>query len=825
MKRFSFIIIMFLTAVSAHAQTTTVTGTVLDSLTRNGEPSAIIQFFKSEDLSKPIAYTTTGEDGRFTQELTGKGSYRLLFSNMGRKEKSLDFTIDGLSVIDLGEILVEDDVQTLKAGSVTAQKTLVIMEVDKLTYKVEDDVDSKTSTVLDMLRKVPMVSVDGQDNITVNGSSSFQVYVDGKPNPMISSNPSMIFKMMPASFVKNIEVVTNPGARYDAEGVGGVLNITTNTAQTGGQSIADGHYGNITLQGATKGFGGSALYSMQKGKWAMSLNGTASQNYLGGSIIEMDRVQKLESGDITTSMRNESKIKAPIYLGSINLSYEIDSLNLISAGAGITHIGTSTEGLAQTSIKSPFMEYTYDGTTFNRMTMNSITANADYQHLWADNPDRSLILSYQFSGSPSVNDTENTFTSPSGLDLNLTDRRADGKTNSLSHTAQADFTTPLGSGRNHTFSTGLKFIGRHNYSDSRNFVYDGTEFVYTPERSLEYDFYNNIGAAYAEYSGSFGKFSIKAGARYEHTWQRVTYAEGQGENFRLDYGNLVPSGSLQYNIGAQQNIGLTYNMRISRPGITYLNPYVDISDPTAKTYGNTNLEAETGHNISLVYNYFSPKWILSLSLRQGFTGNGISQYSFFDEDNLLNTTYGNVVRTSTTGLNAFVTWIPGQKTRVIFNGSTGYNDIRSEALKQQNSGFDYSILLGLQQTLPWDLRLSLNAIGAGSSVTLQGRSSGMAIGTLGLTKSFLDDKLSLSLNGVSHLTGGKGLKIESISEGPDFTSRMSTTVPIRMLTFTLSFTFGKQSNISVKTARKTIESDSQLNSQSLGESLGTMLQL
>ena len=124
MKRFSFFIIMFLTAVTAHAQTTVVTGTVLDSLTRKGEPSAIIQFFKSEDLSKPIAYTTTGEDGRFTQELTDKGSYRLLFSNMGRKEKILDFTIDGQSVLDLGEILVEDDVQTLKAGSVTAQRPL-----------------------------------------------------------------------------------------------------------------------------------------------------------------------------------------------------------------------------------------------------------------------------------------------------------------------------------------------------------------------------------------------------------------------------------------------------------------------------------------------------------------------------------------------------------------------------------------------------------------------------------------------------------------------------------------------------------------------------
>ena len=136
MKRFSVFIIMLLTVVTAHAQTTVVTGTVLDSLTRKGEPSAIIQFFNDKDLSKPVAYTTTGEEGNFSQALTGKGSYRLLFSNMGRKEKSISFTIEGEQSIDLGDILVEDDVQTLKAGSVTAQKTLVIMEVDKLTYKV-----------------------------------------------------------------------------------------------------------------------------------------------------------------------------------------------------------------------------------------------------------------------------------------------------------------------------------------------------------------------------------------------------------------------------------------------------------------------------------------------------------------------------------------------------------------------------------------------------------------------------------------------------------------------------------------------------------------
>ena len=187
--------------------------------------------------------------------------------------------------------------------------------------------------------------------------------------------------------------------------------------------------------------------------------------------------------------------------------------------------------------------------------------------------------------------------------------------------------------------------------------------------------------------------------------------------------------------------------------------------------------------------------------------------------------YGNVVRTSTTGLNAFVTWIPGQKTRVIFNGSTGYNDIRSEALKQQNSGFDYSILLGLQQTLPWDLRLSLNAIGAGSSVTLQGRSSGMAIGTLGLTKSFLDDRLSLSINGVSHLTGGRTMKVESVSQTKDFISRTDTGVPLRQISLSLSFSFGKQDNAKIKSAKKKIQNDTELNQKSVAESLGTMMQM
>ena len=712
------------------------------------------------------------------------------------------------------------DTLVLDGSAVVAQKNLVKMDVDKITYKVEDDVDSKTSTVLDMLRKVPMVSVDGQDNITVNGSSSFQIYVDGKPNPMLSSNPSQILKFMPASAVKNIEVITNPGAKYDAEGVGGVLNINTAMSQSGSSAITEGQYGNVTLQGTTRGFGGSAYYSMQKGKWAFSVNLNSSKTYNDGALSEMERIQKKEGGDYITRTSGEADVRTPLYMGNLNLSYEIDSLNLISIGAGYLGTHPSYESLFDTEIITPLMQSAYGGSILTATSSHSITANMDYQHIWAGRPEKSLVLSYQFSGTPSYSDITNSIGSASPM----TDRRTDGFTNSLSHAIQADFSTPLGSQSGHKLNAGAKFISRHNLSDQKNLIFDGNDFEYVPDGSVMYDFFNNIGAVYAEYDGKCGPLGFKAGLRYEHTWQKVEYV--QGRDFSLDYGSVVPAASIQYNIGMQQNIGLSYNMRISRPGITYLNPYVDnLSDPTLRTYGNPDLEAETGHTLSAVYNWFSPKWIVSLTLRRNFTGNGISPYSFYDDDHILNTTYANIISTSVSGLNAFVTWIPGQKTRVMFNGGSSYNSIWSDELGQSNSGWTYNALLGFQQTLPWDLRFSLNAIASGRTYTLQGWSSGIVVGTFGLTKSILEDRLSFSLSGFTHLTGGRAIKIESISETNELISRTSTSIPLRMIAFNISFSFGKQDKVNVKKSRKSIEADSQLNTQSVSQSLGTMIQM
>ena len=819
MKKFTLLLTVLLAGFSALAQPRTVQGIVLDSLTRQGEPAAILQFFRSGDASKPVAFTTTAQDGRFSHTFTVKGSYYLLFDNMGRKQVRRDFVINGEEVIDLGEILVQDAAEVLKAGTVTAQRPLVKMEVDRMTYNVEDDVDSKTSTVLDMLRKVPMVSVDGQDNITVNGSSSFQVYVDGKPNQMMSQNASQIFKMMPASTVKNIEVVTNPGVRYDAEGVGGVLNITTNREVTGGQSAADGFYGTLRGMGSTRGFGGGLYGGLQEGKFALSVNLNAMNNRNPGAVTDIERVQE---GGLSTKTHSETDMHMPMVMGTVNASYEIDSLNLVSATAGLMRFGMTSTGTSSTEMSLPGYSFSYDGTTFSENTRNNISAGADYQHLWSDAPGRSFTLSYQYNGSPSVVNTRNTFGGAAAAGFDLTDRRTDGLQNSLSHTVQADFTTPVGKGQ--TVNTGAKYLYRHNSSDQTAYLWNGSEFTHHPSGDLTYDFFNRIGAAYSEYSGTFGAFGIKAGVRYEHTWQTY-FSSKDREPFSIQYGNLVPSASVQWSPAATQNIGLSYNMRISRPGITYLNPYRDTSDPTALSYGNTELETERGHNISLVYNFFSPGVMVNATLRHNYTGNGIAQYSFYDDDHLLNTTYGNIVTSRNTGLNVYGMLTPGSKTRIIANGGVSYSDLRSEQPVQHNYGWNYNVMLGVQQTLPWDLRLSANLFKAGRNVSLQGWNSGMSMGMLGLTKTFFDDRLSLSVNGVTHLTKGKAMTMESYSEGQGFTVNSLTAIPMRQVMFQVSWTFGKQGSYGAKRTRRTIQNEDQLNSATTSESMGSMMQI
>ena len=207
----------------------TVKGVLLDSLTQDGEPYATIKITKKGAPDKAVKMAVTGANGRFQEKLNvGAGDYVITISSIGKAPVTKEFTLKpSVRVIDLGTMLSAEANNELKGVEVVAQKPLVKVDVDKIEYNIEDDPDSKSNSILEMLRKVPLVTVDGEDNIQVNGSSSFKIHVNGKPNNMMSNNPKEVLKSMPANSIKYIEVITSPGAKYDAEGVGGILNIVT----------------------------------------------------------------------------------------------------------------------------------------------------------------------------------------------------------------------------------------------------------------------------------------------------------------------------------------------------------------------------------------------------------------------------------------------------------------------------------------------------------------------------------------------------------------------------------------------------------------------
>ena len=784
-------------------QTTTVKGVLTDKSSGESEPFATVRVFNAGKTEKPVAMFLTDEEGRFSHEVKGKGKFDIVFSCIGKEDLKQTIELGEQDMLDMGTLYIMQNENLLKGVEIVAQKPLVKMEVDKMSYNVAEDEDSKSNTVLDMLRKVPMVTVDGQDNISVNGSSSFKVYVDGMPNPMFSSNPSMVFKSMPATAVKSIEVVTNPGAKYDAEGAAGVLNIVMNRQTPMASQSLNGYNGTIRVGVGTKQMSGGAFLSGQQGKLSYSANVMTSYNKPGTTTTEMEQMQ---DNGVQQLMTSTNDVKTPFTMGSLTLGYQLDPMSNINVTASLNSMSMKSTGTTTTTMGgSPYGNgFSYGSSTDMKNKNTSFSGSVDYQRFLNQEHTQSLALTYQLTYSPTTTEMTSNFdssflTSQSSFDL--TDRYSENKDKTTNHIFQLDYTMPLGTGK--TLSLGSKLQLHDATSDANYYLKD----VYDPSSSSDYEYSNKILAGYGEFAGNWSKLGAKAGLRYEQTWQDVEYHLGNGQDFSTNYSSLVPTASLQYNLSQGSNLGLSYNMRISRPGISYLNPYVDKTNPIALTYGNPDLDVEKAHNVTLVYNVFSSKLMMNLNLHHNFVDNAISQYSFYDADNLLNTTYGNVVSSHQTGLSGYVNYLITKNTRLFFNGGLNYTDLRSNTLAQSNNGWTANIMGGVQQTLPWKLQLSAFAIASTKNYTLQGWSGGFNLVTASMSKTMLNDKLSLSISGMVGLNKGGKLNIESYNKGTNFTAHNNISVPIYGVTFTASYTFGNTQIMTRQKRQSRIQND------------------
>ena len=411
---------------------------------------------------------------------------------------------DSLSLgdsIDIGEI------------TVTAQRPLVKQEVDRISYDVKHDDDAKASTLIEMLKKVPFVTVDAQQNITVKGSSNFKIYKNGRPDPSFLSNAKEIFQSIPASAVKRIEVITEPGAKYDAEGLDGILNIVMDD-----EARLVGFVGNANVGLSIMGHHNASMWgTMQIGKFMMSAHVYGQLQSRNGTMSHNEsEMHYLESGNVYRDSQDGYN-KGGQAGGSLEASYELDSLNLItgSLNAWYYNIGIDYDTDMGMYDATGQTLYSYRSCSLDgsRQKYLDLDGHLDYQHL-TSRKGESLNLSYLISTTRTNNRMRYDY-----FDIvnqpGYTYMERHSRNHFTEHTFQLDWTRPLW--EDHTLDMGAKYILRRNNSDS------GQEFDNGQSMTSDFLHTTSVAALYAQYKLKAGPVSLMGGFRYEYSYLSATF--------------------------------------------------------------------------------------------------------------------------------------------------------------------------------------------------------------------------------------------------------------------------------------------------------------
>lgn len=794
----------------------TIHGVVQDSLSQQKEPYATVRLFRKGE-GKPLVVATTDARGKFTLHYTKPGTYILQTAIIGKLPTKKELVLDADKVVELGTILTQDAGKSLATAEVVAARPLVKSQIDRLVYSMSDDPDAQTNTMLEMLRKVPLVTVDGQDKITVNGKANFKVYVNGKPNKMMSDNPSVVLKSFPASVVKKVEVITDPGAKYDAEGTSGILNIVTATeATTTGYTVTP------TLYWSNRGWGGNFFGMAQIGKLTLSAHGGVNGENSLRNTTESERELILDPVNHLLKTKGESYNHGTSGFGGLDASYDISKHDLLSVSSSIYAGRQKGHGLSSTFLTgNAGTVYSYDNVNHRDSRYHGINTSVDYQHQFGKE-NQNLTVSYRFSSDLRNNKTLNVYDNLQSVPFALKDRRIDPDNKSQEHTAQIDFTSPLG--ENHTLSVGAKYIYRLNRSDNEEYsrlAGTATDFLPDVAQSLLYRHRTDISAGYTEYIYRLKRFSLRSGLRFESSHIRVTYPNGTRAAFSTRLNDWVPSLNLGYNLTDTQLLRLGYNLRIGRPDIYYLSPYVNHLSPEKISYGNPNLESETAHNFQLNYSLFSQKFSVNFSATYSTSYNSLTFYSFM-KDGVEHSTSGNFLHSKQWSFDTYLNVNPWKSTAFTLNGNLKYSDLKSYRTSDHNYGFSGNIFAMLRQDLPWKLKFALGAGATWGDISLQGQGSEFKYYFLDLSRSFLEeDRLTVTLNGFNIFNPRQTLK--NTTQTTMFRSSESYVIHgLSRVSLGISWRFGKLRAVVKKTARSIENSDVKTgsSSQESGSNMG-----
>ncbi|WP_345954813.1 TonB-dependent receptor family protein [Mucilaginibacter sp. PAMB04168] len=610
---FSFCLFVFATAQTATAPTATIKGSVIDSVKK--EPLSYVTVALVDMNNQPVKSTFTKDDGTFT--LTGLAikPYKLALVYVGYNGKTINISNPD-KASDLGKLLLSPSTSQLKEVTITSVKPLMKREVDRISYDVQADPENKVITVLDMMRRVPLLSVDASDNIKLQGNTNYKILINGKPSALMARSPADVLKSMPASNIQKIEVITTPPAKYDAEGLAGIINIITKKdVDQGYNGSINGRYSNLW------GPGINLNLTVKQGKFGIGgYTGYNKRNNLTTGFSNLND----NIGQSTLTQQGTNKNSGYSGYGSTELTYEGDSLNLLTGtfewykGSNNSERGLLSNFASTTASRNN----AYRSMNIADNGWNGFGAGLNYQLGFKRNKEQLLTASYKYNLQKNTQANDVLFTERVNFSSdNAPNYRQYNNSGNKEHTLQLDYVQPV---KKLNIEAGAKAIFRNNYSEANteNQV-SGGAYIIDPNQINNFDYQQNVYSLYNSYQLKFNdKWVAKGGLRLEHTTVNAN------EDVDQRYSNLIPSISLQRSFKTS-SINIGYTDRIQRPGIWQLNPFVNRSNINFINVGNPDLRPVVNHSVELTYSNFK-KGSFNFGVNYKFANNTVENITVFD---------------------------------------------------------------------------------------------------------------------------------------------------------------------------------------------------
>ena len=655
-----------------------LTGNISDS----SKPLSLVSI-RLLQQNKPAALQTTisKDNGSFELNKPEPGNYILSFTHTGFAEKQVSITVTASAEnMKIDEIILSRQGQTLGEVVVKAQRPLIEQTDDKIVFNVEDDPTSKTETALDILRRTPFVSVDGNDNVKVNGQANFKVLLNGRETSMFANNVKEALRGFPGTIISKIEVITNPSAKYDGEGIGGLINIIT-------KKKVIGYNGTVsTFQRTSDKVSNYNVNANAKvGKFGLSIflskgySNPISQHNISTTIPTMQTVYSSRTLD------GDQRTSSGWSFGNAELDYDIDTLNTVTLYTNIN--SWSNKNVSDQTITTDF---TSDPSTISNYHLNNksnnpgINVGSDYIRHYHQNKDREFSL--RFLGEFGKNDSKlNSVQDGGGSDRYLINN---SHAINDQYTFQADNILPLT--KTTKLEAGLKAIVRRASSDFESMVkYDSvSNYKVNPSNTDFFKYTQDVFSAYGTYNLKLKKWGVRLGVRVEYTNVDGNFVSSH-INVKNNYTTILPNLVFTNHVNQTTTLVFSYVKRLQRPYIYDLNPFVFDNDSLNISYGNPDLNAQTIHAISTQLRLAKGNTFAGIMLEGSYSGNKILQYSSFDPaTGITKTTSLNIGKEFLSTLNLNLNSRIGKNISIFANGSVQYSSIKNNSnASQTNSGF------------------------------------------------------------------------------------------------------------------------------------------